>query len=170
MPEFERAARVSVYLSMPSGEISTGEIVRQAIAKGKRVFVPSVQCCNGAQVQGKVMDMLALHSIQDLEGLQRDAWGIPTLDSSTLCSRENALGGLSPSNEASAEEKANFKGLDLILMPGVAFDSSNGRLGHGKGFYDQFLQRYWQQASGINSNAEMPQLGMFFSEPIFPNY
>lgn len=39
------------------------------------------------------------------------------------------------------------------LLPGVAFDLSLSRLGHGKGFYDRFIQKY------VSSGRQRPLLG-----------
>ena len=106
------------------------------------------------------MEMLALSSLEDLESLQPDAWGIPTLSKASVSERENALGGFGPLTDNVVENEKLVAGLDLILLPGMAFDSSNARLGHGKGFYDHFLQKYWEMASRTSIPAKMPHLGM----------
>lgn len=153
---------------MPTGEISTTELVGQAIDMGKQVFVPYIGQDQKSEPGRKVMHMLALRSREDLEGLQPDNWGIPSLSMDTVQSRENALGGLGTFTDTGSEGSRGFKGLDLILMPGLGFDMSNGRLGHGKGFYDQFLQRYALRAAERNGQVGMPLLGMISLPILFP--
>jgi len=123
---------------MPGREVSTLAIVIDALRYGKKVFVPYIHSETSAG-KSKVMDMLRLKDEADLQSLEPDAWGIPSLSAKGLDDRENALGGYGvPGPEPSGSLPAN---LDLIFMPGTAFDTSNNRLGHGKGFYDRYLSR-----------------------------
>lgn len=41
--------------------------------------------------------------------------------------------------EPNGEIFTNYSEIDLILVPGVAFDNENNRMGRGKAYYDKFL-------------------------------
>ncbi|KAI9204072.1 5, 10-methenyltetrahydrofolate synthetase-like protein [Polychytrium aggregatum] len=113
LPQYRRAQNVCVYISM-KGEISTQGIIEALFAEGKNCYIP--------RWHGDVMDMVKLKSLEDYRSLPLNRWNIPEPDHSEV--RENAL-------------EAN--GLDLIIMPGVYFDKEGWRLGHGKGYYDRYL-------------------------------
>ncbi|KAI6087827.1 5-formyltetrahydrofolate cyclo-ligase [Hypoxylon rubiginosum] len=144
---YVNAKRVAVYLSMPGGEIQTDPIVKHALSSGKQVFVPYLHKSGLRPGDGpaRLMDMVSLKDIEDYESLQRDKWGIPSVDASTVHERKRSVGEIDG-------KKSEDISLDLILMPGVAFDvdpesKAIRRLGHGKGFYDYFLHRYALAAS-----------------------
>jgi 5-formyltetrahydrofolate cyclo-ligase len=147
MPEYKAAKRISVYLSMPTGEINTSSIVRDALADGKKVFIPyTYSLSNPKEGQPRsIMDMLELQSMNDFDSLEPDKWAIPTPSKDSISSRVNCFGGTGTTNGEVDSNGANA-GLDLIVMPGMAFDANFGRLGHGKGFYDYFLSRCHQAA------------------------
>jgi 5-formyltetrahydrofolate cyclo-ligase len=140
---YKEARRISVYLSMPGGEIQTDAIVRHALSSGKQVFVPFLfkSHLGSPGTPSRIMDMVQLNSIADYESLEPDKWGIPSIDPVTVNRRRSVLGLVC---ERAMDEDST---LDLMLLPGVAFDVDEGkgavrRLGHGKGFYDFFIHRY----------------------------
>jgi 5-formyltetrahydrofolate cyclo-ligase len=143
MPEYKAAQRISIYLSMPSGEISTSGIVHDALKQGKKVFIPyTYKTTHPKEGEPKsIMDMLELTSMNDFTSLKPDGWGIPSLDKESISQRENSFGWKGITDGTVGGLGDADAGLDLIVMPGMAFDSSFGRLGHGKGFYDFFLER-----------------------------
>ena len=94
-------------------EISTFEIIEEALRKGKKVFVP--------RIEGNEMFFYRITSVEELvEGYK----GIPEPDGTTECFEY---------------EKYKERRM-LLLMPGVAFDIYGNRMGYGKGFYDRFLR------------------------------
>ncbi|KZM21053.1 5-formyltetrahydrofolate cyclo-ligase [Ascochyta rabiei] len=161
LPEYKTARRISVYLSMPTGEINTSNIVRDALDQGKKVFIPYTYNLD-EPVDGQpksIMDMVELSSVKDFESLEADKWGIPTPSKDSVSSRANCFG---TTGITGGETRDITDGLDLIVMPGMAFDSSFGRLGHGKGFYDFFLSRCHQAL-------RMPfRVGLSLTEQLLP--
>lgn len=43
--------------------------------------------------------------------------------------------------EPTGKEFTDFEKIEYIIVPGVAFDKNNNRLGHGKGYYDKLLPK-----------------------------
>ena len=163
LQEYQKAGRVGVYLSIDKKEAITRSIVIDALNSGKKVFVPHVYSGNaeGASRATSVMDMMALQTQSEYESLRQDRFGIPTLPSDNMTERENWLGGSGLLHERDHEatlDSSKEGGLDLLVMPGLAFDSQLGRLGHGKGYYDKFLTRY-RELTEDGKLSKMPALG-----------
>ena len=158
---------------MPKGEVVTRAIIKDALRHGKKIFVPYIyeSKSQGQSKPRSTMDMVSLHSKSDYEALEPDAWGIPSVAENSLAERSQVLKDFkdlsSPVSEIvdKSENVSSSKGtqsrrLDLIIMPGVAFDRALGRLGHGKGFYDCFLKLYHElNFSVLGEDGKMPFLG-----------
>jgi len=56
------------------------------------------------------------------------------------------------------------EGLDLVVVPGVAFDRDLNRIGHGKGYYDNFFQRCFEHAK--QKERPPPTLGIFMTKTV----
>ncbi|KAJ8331551.1 hypothetical protein QVD99_001820 [Batrachochytrium dendrobatidis] len=125
-PEYQRSSKIALFLSM-KGEVDTTQILRDVLESGKQCFIPM---CNP-----EAMEMVLLKSWDDFEKLPRNSWGIPEPQP-----QDGRLNALDPS----------VGGLDLIIMPGLAFDHSGNRIGYGKGYYDKFLAKCFTVATEKN--------------------
>lgn len=114
MPVFKTSQNISVYISM-HGEVCTQEIIKTLLDQKKNCYVP--------RCKGLIMDMVKIESWDDYLSLPKNSWNIP--EPTQDYPRENAL--------------ETLHGLDLIVMPGLAFDRTGTRLGHGRGYYDTYL-------------------------------
>ena len=85
--------------------------LRQAFARGAKIAFPIVD--------GDTIQVGAVASLSD-EHFTVDSMGVKS---------------------PSAWTPLDVDALDIVLVPGVAFDARGGRLGRGGGFYDRFLAR-----------------------------
>ncbi len=108
-PAFERAETVMVFLSLPT-ELSTAPLVLRAWQEGKRVLATRV-----SWEQRRMMPVEIRSLAEDIEDTQ---WSL----------RQPLQGDPAP-----------LSMIDLVVVPGLGFDSEGNRLGRGRGFYDRFL-------------------------------
>jgi 5-formyltetrahydrofolate cyclo-ligase len=115
-PEYRRAKTVLWYVDAGS-EVRTRHSLPDALTHGKRVVVP--WCVVET-------NQLELFLLEDMSELVEGAYKIlePKGELRTL-----------PGKVVRPEE------LDLVLVPGTAFDARGGRMGQGKGYYDRLLSR-----------------------------
>ncbi|WP_027632354.1 5-formyltetrahydrofolate cyclo-ligase [Clostridium hydrogeniformans] len=107
---YKNSKVIFIFVSFGS-EVYTHELITYSLKLGKRICVP--------KVVSKKEGMKAIE-IKSLEELTPSNYGI-----------------LEP--EIKESNIIDERSIDLVIIPGVAFDKDGGRLGYGGGFYDRFL-------------------------------
>jgi len=105
------AKNIFIYISYDS-EINTKGIINKALKDNKKIYVPRTE------FKTRFMDAVEITSLDNVI--------------------ESEYGILEPSIE---EPHIEPNELDLIVVPGVAFDRNGGRIGYGAGFYDRYFKR-----------------------------
>jgi len=108
--EFQEAGTILFYCSF-NGEVNTFPMMDRAIELKKRVAVPFIQ---------KETKQIVVMLIKSTKELIPGSYGIPA-----------------PRYDAGAVLAS--LDIDLVLVPGVAYDRAKNRLGRGAGYYDRFL-------------------------------
>lgn len=97
-------------------------MLRVLFENNKSVYVPFYTADD--------MQMVRLHDMADYEQLPLTKWKIRQPLESDVGRREDAM---------------STGGLDLVIVPGVAFVVGNGaRMGHGRGYYDRFFEEMFK--------------------------
>jgi 5-formyltetrahydrofolate cyclo-ligase len=72
-----------------------------------------------------------------------------TMQPCLLGDRAKMVKGLYGVLEPAIKRFVSLEDLDLVIVPGVAFDKQGNRLGRGKGYYDRFLSKISDTTSSI---------------------
>ena len=111
---YEKARVVSVYISMPNGEFRTSSLLNDLRDQSKPMCVPKITGPNSA-------DMMMIKT--------------PSIDELKLTGTWNKWNILEPTVHSDTIDETYSGSIDLVIIPGVAFDRRGNRLGHGKGYY-----------------------------------
>lgn len=85
-PAFQKAEKISIYVSMEKGEVKTEALCRETLKLGKRLYVPrfaSAAASTSEKKQAGItstfntdMRMLRIHDWTDFEAMIMNKWGI----------------------------------------------------------------------------------------------
>lgn len=133
IPVYQTSKTIMIYLSFEN-EVDSSELVRDCFENGKRVVVP--YC------------------------IKEDKSIIPTeIKDLNIDLSEAKMGYLQPKKDSL--NPVDISDIDLIILPGIAFDRKGYRVGFGAGYYDRFL--------GI-VNFEIPTIGVAYDFQIVDSF
>jgi 5-formyltetrahydrofolate cyclo-ligase len=113
LPEYQAGRTIMYYLDVRT-EVRTRHYLPTALASNKKIVVP--YCVDGE---------LELFHLESMDELDVGMYKI-----------------LEPKADLRAlpHKQVDVQQLDLIMVPGVAFDRTGARMGHGMGYYDKLLE------------------------------
>lgn len=128
-PHYREARMIAAYVPFRE-EADIRPWIEQAVHDGKQVVIPRVH------PHANEMDF---YRFEGWDKLVSGSYGIMEPD---------------PQQAKSADARQ----LDMVLVPGVAFDHLGGRLGYGGGYYDRFFARLLREVQHDRSERQGPGL------------
>lgn len=111
-PHYQSAQRVLCYVALPH-EVDTWPLLWAIISDGKQLAVPVTKP-------------------------DRQIMPIAVSDPNAELTKRNSYGLVEPSSQKA--ETIPVEQIDLVVVPGLAFDNHGNRLGRGLGYFDRFLR------------------------------
>lgn len=159
-----RPVRLGLYVHCAKlREVDTRPLLETALGLPNcEVYVPIVdEAKPGEPERGPAMRFLRIRNLDD--DLERKTMGI-------LEPKEFLADGVTPRQNLEHlwdAPDSNPRPLDVLLMPGLAFDSTGARCGRGGGYYDAFVDRYFSRC--VAAGYEPPPLvALAFSAQVLP--
>ncbi len=124
---------VHSFIGTLPGEIDTRKLVHELLRRRKQVVCPRLL------TDSKDLEHRRIASLNDLVKSDLGLW-----EPATSC------------------PKIDVTKLDIVLVPGLAFDRLGGRLGMGGGYYDRFLEQ-------SQAHANAAAIGLCFAQQLIDN-
>jgi len=124
-----KRAKTVMFYISFDGEVNTRDMIKEAYRLGKIVAVP---VCENDRITIRPC------ALKDNAKVQKGPYGV--------C-------------EPAVKKYIKLEDLDLVVVPGVAFDKKGNRLGRGRGCYDHFLKKV---------PSRIPSIGLAFDFQILP--
>ncbi|MFA6185639.1 MAG: 5-formyltetrahydrofolate cyclo-ligase [Phycisphaerae bacterium] len=128
-PEFQNASTVMAFLSMPH-EIDTTSLILYAWRHSKTIVVPKISWQQRHMIPVRITSLEA-GIATEIGGLRNPVIGVPV-----------------PMDD-----------IDLIVTPGLAFDTAGNRLGRGGSYYDRFF---------VHKDLKAVKCGLAFAGQLVP--
>ncbi len=93
-------------------EVCVDAIINSLLSSGKTVAAP---------ITNEADFSITPYELKDIRAVSHGAYGI---------------------REPLPEKKIDKNSIDAVIVPGIGFDRSGGRIGFGKGYYDRFLKDF----------------------------
>ncbi|MFH1655151.1 MAG: 5-formyltetrahydrofolate cyclo-ligase [Candidatus Omnitrophota bacterium] len=119
--EFKKAKIILFYASLKN-EVETGMMIREAQAQGKTIGLPMI--------------------------FEKEKKLVPYLVSDIDTQLTTGIYGIREPNKEFTKS-ISLEDLNLVIVPGIAFDLRGNRLGRGKGYYDRFLKTLAKDTTSI---------------------
>ncbi|HII30166.1 5-formyltetrahydrofolate cyclo-ligase [Candidatus Woesearchaeota archaeon CG08_land_8_20_14_0_20_47_9] len=145
LPEFQDAKAIMFYSAMPR-EVQTKQAIREAQGIGKSILLPVTE-------EGEIRACC----FTGFDNMKKGEHGIlEPLESTDENNAKNSV----------QQDKQNSEGkdIDLVVVPGLAFDENGARLGFGLGCYDAFLNSLGSNSNCKGSNCK--RIGLSFESQI----
>lgn len=120
-PLLEGRRRIMLYVPM-AGELDVRPLAVEALDRGLTICIPKVDWDRGKMTP----------------------FVVQSLDEPVVVRGQRGVFDPAP-----GATKADPDSIDLVFVPGLAFDERGGRLGRGSGFYDRFLHSTGLPSCGV---------------------
>lgn len=129
--------KVSCYVSF-GDEPHTRPLIESCLSRGDQVLVPKI----GLERN------LSLHELSEVADLVPGTWRI-----------------MEPAEHTVIWPESRYNEIDVMIIPGLAFDLNGGRIGFGAGYYDRLIDR---MMSGHEGNTHVILAALALKDLIIP--